>query len=64
MAAYPGTSAHGVGLALDFEQDATVGPFDWGQPGSVWLTQNSSKYGFYNPFSYGTTDESYHFQFE
>ncbi len=66
QAAVPGTSNHGYGQAVDFEEgDATnpVSPFDWGRPGNTWLQANSERYGFVNPFSYGTFGESYHHSF-
>lgn len=63
-AAYPGTSNHGYGLAVDFrETDKPGEEFGWGGAGQKWLTANSMRWGFTNPFPYGTDGESYHFQF-
>lgn len=62
-AAIPGTSNHGLGIALDFEQDNSTDTFSWGQPGYQWLQSNGPRYGFNDPFAYGTLDESYHHNF-
>lgn len=63
-AAYPGTSNHGYGLAIDFrETDKPGEEFGWGGVGQKWLSANAHRWGFANPFPYGTDGESYHFQF-
>ncbi|MBB2892758.1 peptidoglycan-binding protein [Flexivirga oryzae] len=63
-AAYPGTSNHGYGLAVDFrETDKPGEEFGWGGTGQKWLSANAYRWGFQNPFAYGTDGESYHFQF-
>lgn len=43
-AAYPGTSNHGWGSAVDLK-------VDYGDAAHTWLTKNASKFGFSNPFS-------------
>lgn len=64
-AAMPGTSNHGLGVAVDFrETDARGEEFGWGGTGYRWLTQNGWKWGFRNTFTYGTSGESYHWDFE
>lgn len=63
IAAKPGTSNHGYGLAVDFEEDDAPDTFSWGHPGQKWLKANASRYGFNNPFAYGTPSESYHHNF-
>lgn len=62
-AALPGTSNHGYGVALDFEEDDAPDTFSWGYPGNVWLQQNAGTFGFNNPFANGTDGESYHHNF-
>lgn len=63
-AAYPGTSNHGYGIAVDFrETDQPGEEFGWGGAGQKWLSANAQRWGFTNPFPYGTDGESYHFQF-
>lgn len=63
-AAYPGTSNHGYGLAVDFrETDKPGEEFGWGGTGQQWLSANAHRWGFANPFPYGTDGESHHFQF-
>lgn len=63
-AAYPGTSNHGYGLAVDFrETDEPGEEFGWGGAGQKWLSANAYRWGFQNPFAHGTDGESYHFQF-
>ncbi|KYH43113.1 peptidoglycan-binding protein [Branchiibius sp. NY16-3462-2] len=60
----PGTSNHGMGLAVDFQEwHGHTTEFDWGGVGSNWLRANGGKYGFTQPYAYGTTGESYHFNF-
>ncbi|KYH45621.1 D-alanyl-D-alanine carboxypeptidase family protein [Branchiibius sp. NY16-3462-2] len=60
----PGVSNHGVGLAVDFQEwEGHTTEFDWGGAGSNWLRANGGKYGFTQPYAYGTAGESYHFNF-
>lgn len=60
----PGTSNHGIGLAVDFQEwEGHTTEFDWGGVGSNWLRTNGRKYGFTQPYAYGTDGESYHFNF-
>ena len=47
LAAVPGTSRHGWGKAVDFEQDGHELFFD--SPGYAWLKANAWKYGFRHP---------------
>ncbi|MBD2759688.1 hypothetical protein IEE94_09210 [Yimella sp. cx-573] len=63
-AATPGTSPHGFGISIDFQENDGWSTFDWGQPGNRWLLANSKKYGFGNPFPCGTWGELYHFDFQ
>lgn len=63
-AAMPGTSNHGYGLAVDFEEDLTPGFYSWGHPGNDWLLANAPAYGFRNPFAVSKpAHEDYHFDF-
>lgn len=62
-AAVPGTSNHGYGLAVDFEEDDLPNTFSWGYPGKKWLEANALNYGFKNPFAYNAPHESYHHNF-
>ena len=48
-AAYPGTSNHGWGAAVD------IG-VKYGDKAHTWLTKNASKFGFSNPFSNPRTE--------
>ena len=60
----PGASNHGAGLAVDFQEwEGHTTEFDWGGAGSNWLRANGGKYGFTQPYAYGTDGESYHFNF-
>lgn len=64
-AAIPGTSNHGLGVAVDFrETDVPGEEFGWGGSGYTWLKQNGARWGFRNTFAYGTVGESYHWDFE
>jgi len=47
FAAVPGTSRHGWGRAVDFEDEQ--GYLNFFSPGYVWLTQHAHEYGFYQP---------------
>ncbi|TWP32715.1 M15 family metallopeptidase [Leekyejoonella antrihumi] len=62
-AAIPGTSNHGLAEAVDFREYTGSTEFDWGGYGNTWLEANALTYGFANPFRYGTSGESYHFNF-
>lgn len=53
LAAVPGTSNHGEGLALDMNLSADPRMYDW-------LTQHGPDYGYYQPMS----DEPWHWQME
>lgn len=48
-AAYPGTSNHGMGLAVDIRSGAGS-PFMFGTAADKWLTANGSKFGFDRPW--------------
>ena len=48
-AAYPGTSNHGWGAAVDLG-------VKYGDKAHTWLTKNASKFGFSNPFKKPTTE--------
>lgn len=48
-AAYPGTSNHGWGSAVDIK-------VKYGDSAHTWLTQNAAKFGFSNPFSNPRTE--------
>jgi LAS superfamily LD-carboxypeptidase LdcB len=47
FAAVPGTSIHGWGRAVDFEDQ--LGEMKFDSPGYAWLTANASRYGFFHP---------------
>lgn len=64
-AAYPGTSTHGLGLAIDFyaEDDSQ---YTWGTPVDQWLTANAMQYGWDRPPYYdspGGSSEYWHYNF-
>ena len=46
-AAVPGTSVHGWGRAVDFEDQGRE--LSFGAPGYGWLTANAARYGFVQP---------------
>lgn len=48
-AAYPGTSNHGSGLAVDIRSDGSS-PFAFGRTGDRWLTANATRFGFDRPW--------------
>lgn len=48
-AAYPGTSNHGMGLAVDIRSDE-ASPFAFGRSGDRWLTANANRFGFNRPW--------------
>lgn len=47
-AAYPGTSVHGYGLAIDFWENPKS-PFRFGRAGDRWLSRHSKDFGFNRP---------------
>jgi hypothetical protein len=47
MAAVPGTSIHGWGRAVDFEEGSRELAFD--SPGYRWLQANAGRFGFFHP---------------
>jgi hypothetical protein len=47
MAAVPGTSIHGWGRAVDFEDAGGELTFD--SPGHLWLKANAARFGFVHP---------------
>jgi hypothetical protein len=48
-AAVPGTSEHGLGRAVDFED--RLGELTFDSPGYVWLSAHAAEYGFSQPAS-------------
>lgn len=63
-AAHPGTSNHGYGLALDFEERDRPGLYSWGAPANRWLLDHQTGYGFDNPYAATLQEgEDYHFNF-
>lgn len=61
MAAVPGTSKHGWGRAVDFED--RLGKMTFDSPGYQWLYANAARYGFSQPFSatpFGSSPEPWH----
>lgn len=64
-AAVPGTSNHGLGLAIDFaEGDETGGLYSWGSPCNDWLLTHQAGFGFDNPFAPTLQEgEDFHFNF-
>jgi hypothetical protein len=61
MAAPPGTSKHGWGRAIDFEDQ--LGELTWFSPGYAWLVANAAAFGFYQPASngpFGSSPEAWH----
>jgi hypothetical protein len=47
FAAVPGTSVHGWGRAVDFQDQD--GAMRFGSPGYTWLTLHAAQFGFYHP---------------
>jgi hypothetical protein len=47
LAAVPGTSRHGLGRAVDFQDQQ--GELTFTSPGYVWLVGHASRYGFSHP---------------
>jgi LAS superfamily LD-carboxypeptidase LdcB len=51
LAAQPGTSMHGRGLAVDFSGFGSVGQFD--DPDYLWMVENGPAYGWVHPPAMG-----------
>lgn len=47
LAARPGTSMHGRGLALDLAEMGGLGQFD--RPAYLWMKENAGRFGWYHP---------------
>ena len=47
LAAVPGTSNHGWGIAVDLGGIGGLG--DFGEPGYRWLQEHAADYGWYHP---------------
>ncbi|RNI20709.1 D-alanyl-D-alanine carboxypeptidase family protein [Flexivirga caeni] len=63
-AADPGTSNHGYGLAIDFEERDVPWRFSWGAPANDWLLTHQAGFGFDNPYAATLQHgEDYHFNF-
>jgi hypothetical protein len=63
MAAVPGTSKHGWGHAIDFEDQG--GELTFSSPGYAWLAANAAGYGFFQPASVqpgGPNPEAWHWE--
>lgn len=61
LAAVPGTSRHGLGRAVDLDDQEGQMRFD--SPGYAWLWANAGAYGFSQPLSnspFGTNPEPWH----
>lgn len=65
LAAEPGTSNHGRGLAIDLAHTGTVGQFD--TPRYLWLKEHAAEYGWHHPAAMepgGTgAQEPWHWEF-
>ncbi|HWC24520.1 MAG TPA: D-alanyl-D-alanine carboxypeptidase family protein [Flexivirga sp.] len=63
-AAHPGTSNHGYGLAIDFEERDEPWIYSWGAVANRWLLTHQSGFGFDNPYAATLQEgEDYHFNF-
>lgn len=63
-AARPGTSNHGLGLAIDFEERDDPWIYSWGEVANRWLLTHQADFGFDNPFAPTLQEgEDYHFNF-
>jgi LAS superfamily LD-carboxypeptidase LdcB len=63
LAAVPGTSIHGWGRAVDFEDQSAEMHF--GSPGYHWLKANAARYGFFHPAwaePGGSAPEAWHWE--
>jgi D-alanyl-D-alanine carboxypeptidase len=62
-AAQPGTSKHGWGHAVDFED--RLGELTFTSPGYQWLVANAGRFGFFQPESVqqgGANEEAWHWE--
>jgi hypothetical protein len=62
-AAVPGTSKHGIGRAVDFQDQ--LGELTFQSPGYLWLAEHADEYGFYQPASVqqgGANEEAWHWE--
>jgi LAS superfamily LD-carboxypeptidase LdcB len=62
-AAVAGTSKHGLGRAVDFED--RLGELTFTSPGYVWLTTHAGSYGFFQPASVrqgASGEEAWHWE--
>jgi hypothetical protein len=62
-AAVPGTSKHGTGHAVDFQDQ--LGELTFTSPGYQWLTAHAASYGFMQPPSVqqgGASEEAWHWE--
>ena len=62
FAARPGTSRHGLGMALDL----CGGINNFGSPAHLWMKQNAPLYGWFHPSwaaPNGATPEPWHWEF-
>ena len=62
FAATPGTSHHGLGVAVDL----CGGVQDFGSPAHQWMRQNASLYGWYHPSwaaAGGSLPEPWHWEY-
>lgn len=63
-AAVPGSSNHGYGLAIDFEERDGPWIYSWGTTANQWLLAHQGNFGFDNPFATTLQEgEDYHFNF-
>jgi hypothetical protein len=63
FAAVPGTSIHGWGRAVDFED--FTGELTFGSPGYAWLQAHAGEYGFFHPGwaePGGSSPEAWHWE--
>jgi LAS superfamily LD-carboxypeptidase LdcB len=63
FAAPPGTSIHGWGRAVDFEDEQ--GELTFASPGFLWLETHAGEYGFVHPdwaSAWGTSPEPWHWE--
>ena len=62
-AAVPGTSKHGTGHAVDFQDQ--LGELTFTSPGYQWLVANAATFGFMQPPSVqqgGANEEAWHWE--
>ena len=63
LAATPGTSKHGLGRAVDFQDQN--GELAFTSPGYAWLTKNAARFGFVQPVAMqqgGASAEAWHWE--